>query len=90
MPTKKTEDRDKDIVLPCGLVVRHTYAPGRERNYMHLKFQDTSGEVLDDNDNRIGAVNAYSGGVEIEIGEDVFSVSALELWQFIRTQLGKG
>jgi hypothetical protein len=87
MENKKRE-KPPELVLPCGLKVKHTYSEGRETNWLHMTMGDTSAKVVNGK-KEIGSVNAcLGGGIEIVAGKETWTVGYIDLWQFVCSQLG--
>lgn len=90
MKTQNTVSETTKFNITLPLTV--TYEPGREKNFMHLKFADMCANLNDDNGKEIGSVSGCIGmGVEFMLNEDgrVFYVNVQTLWNAFIAMLGK-
>lgn len=69
-----------------------SFDPSREKNFIHLKFNDCQATLNDENGNEIGHIcGTMGGGLEMTLEEDgrIFYADAATIWNAFVNMLGR-
>lgn len=76
-----------EITIPLKI----TYDPKREKNSIHLKFDDMCVNITDDKGNIVGSIDVcIGGGIEFKIEENkkIYFASTKDLWNAFVKMMG--
>jgi hypothetical protein len=85
---KKPFTIDDCAAITVPIMLRQTVKPGRDHNFLHMSFADTSATVLDKGKELGMVVCCLGGAIEVRIGkEEVWTLNPLDLFKAVRAKV---